>query len=102
MIAFTVLSLGTALCVPTLRDALHTPVPIVGEGLRTVGRHSLYVYLLHPFVTDALHTPEVGWIRSLVLGAAVTVAILVASCLVAGVLEQRPATSALRRRQYRG
>lgn len=88
VVAFTVLSLGASLCVPALRDALRTPLPVVGEPLRTIGRHSLYVYLLHPFVTDALHTPEVGWIRSLVLGAAVTVATLVASCLVAGVLER--------------
>jgi ABC-type arginine transport system permease subunit len=41
----------------------------------------------------------VGWVRSLVLGAAVTVAILVASCLIAGVLER---VGARRRRQYRG
>ncbi|MFD7308990.1 acyltransferase family protein [Promicromonospora sp. NPDC059942] len=86
--AFTVLSLGASLCVPALRDALRTPLPIVGESLRTVGHHSLYVYLLHPFVTDALHTPEVGWLRSMALGGAVTVAILVASCVVAGVLER--------------
>jgi fucose 4-O-acetylase-like acetyltransferase len=86
--AFTVLSLGASLSVPALRDALRTPLPIVGEGLRTVGQYSLYVYLLHPFVTDALQTPEIGWARSMALGAAVTVAILVASCIVAGVLER--------------
>lgn len=85
--AFTVLSVGAALAVPALRDALRTTLPVVGAGLRTVGKHSLYVYLLHPFVTDALATPEVGPLRSMALGAAVTVAILVASCVVAAVLE---------------
>ncbi|MFD2793228.1 acyltransferase family protein [Promicromonospora vindobonensis] len=98
VVAFTVLSLGASLCVPPLRDALRSRLPIVGEALGTVGKHSLYVYLLHPFVTDALQTPEVGWLRSLVLGAAVTVAILVASCIVAGTLERVGARS----RQYRG
>ena len=86
--AFTVLSLGASLYVPALREALRTPLPIAGEGLRMVGKHSLYVYLLHPFVTDALHVPEVGWVLSAVLGAAVTVAILVTSYVTARVLER--------------
>lgn len=100
--AFTVLSLGTALGVPLLRDVLRTPLPVLGEGLRTVGQYSLYVYLLHPFVTDALHTPEVGWVRSLLIGAAVTVAILVASYVVAGVLGRVLGRTASGDRQYRG
>lgn len=100
--AFTVLSLGTALGVPLLRDVLRTPLPVLGEGLRTVGQYSLYVYLLHPFVTDALHTPEVGWVRSLLIGAAVTVAILVASYVVAGVLGRVLDRTASGDRQYRG
>ena len=100
--AFTVLSLGTALSVPLLRDALRTPLPVLGEGLRTVGQYSLYVYLLHPFVTDALHTPEVGWVRSLLIGAAVTVTILVASYVVAGVLGRVLDRTASGDRQYRG
>jgi acyltransferase len=73
---FTVLSFGAALCIPAARDALRTPVPVIGAALAAVGQQSLYVYLLHPFVTNALRTPEIGWLRSMLIGGAVTIAIV--------------------------
>lgn len=85
---FAVLSAGAVMCVPAARDALRTPVPLAGPALRAVGELSLYVYLLHPFVTHALRTPEVGWLRSMLLGGAVTISIVVAAWAWAAATEQ--------------
>jgi fucose 4-O-acetylase-like acetyltransferase len=89
VLAFTVLSVGAALCVPAFREALRWPVPVVGAALAAIGRQSLYVYLLHPFVTNALRTPETGWLRSMLLGGCVTIAIVVTAWALVTAVELR-------------
>jgi fucose 4-O-acetylase-like acetyltransferase len=86
---FAVLSVGAAMCVPAARDALRSPVPLAGPALRAVGELSLYVYLLHPFVTHALRTPQLDWLRSMLLGGAVTISIVVAAWAWAAATELR-------------
>ena len=78
-----VLNLGLLSLLPVVLTWLDRPLPGVGKGLVIVGEYSLWVYLLHPFVTAAPWMPELGRPESYVLGVAVTLAIFVATVLVA-------------------
>ena len=81
-LGFLALNLGVCLMVPTALDRMSTPLPFAGKPLQLIGEYSLWVYLLHPFVTRLTLVDEGRWIVQRGWGVLVTLAILVASVLV--------------------
>jgi fucose 4-O-acetylase-like acetyltransferase len=79
---FLILNIGIGLSLPALLERMSTPFPLVGRPLQLIGEYSLWVYLLHPFVTRLTQIDEGKWIVQRAWGVAVTLAILVASVLV--------------------
>ncbi|HWC79375.1 MAG TPA: acyltransferase [Pseudonocardiaceae bacterium] len=89
-VGFIVLNIGVTLCVPAMVNRLATPLPWIGAGLVRIGRYSLWVYLLHPFITGSLQvSPARPVIEQRVAGLALTAAILVVSAAVTIPLARR-------------
>jgi fucose 4-O-acetylase-like acetyltransferase len=81
-LGFIALNAGLLLGLPSLLERLRRPLPGVGGYLSFVGRHSLWIYLLHPFVTMPVH--NLNWPSTMErpLGVLVTAAILAALAVV--------------------
>jgi acyltransferase len=75
-VGFLMLNLGLVSLVPWIVQRLDRPLPHLGRSLETVGRNSLWVYLLHPFVTDLFRDADLSVPVERVAGVALTVVIL--------------------------
>jgi acyltransferase len=72
-VGFQVLNVGATMCVPAALQALRRPVPVIGAALTRVGKHSLWLYLLHPFITEWLRRASFPLVTERLVGLAVTV-----------------------------
>ena len=90
-LGFLLLNLGLVSLVPAAVERLRRPLPLLGRSLGTIGRNSLWIYLLHPFVTELFRALELSVPVERITGAMLTVAIL--ACAV----QLSRARSALRR-----
>lgn len=61
------------MCVPAVLQALRRPVPVIGVALTRVGKHSLWLYLLPPFITEWLRRASFPLVTERLVGLAVTV-----------------------------
>jgi peptidoglycan/LPS O-acetylase OafA/YrhL len=95
-LGFLLVNVGVIAFVPALLEALSTRLPVVGGALVGIGRNSLWIYLLHPFVTEPLRRLELSGGTGIALGAAVTVGILAVATavLVVGARSPRRLSSA--------
>jgi fucose 4-O-acetylase-like acetyltransferase len=89
-VGFVVLNVGAVLSVPTVLGWLAEPVPVLGGALTRIGRYSLWVYLLHPFVTGPLQaSADRPGAEQRVLGLLVTAAILVTAAAATWAMDRR-------------
>jgi acyltransferase len=92
-LGFIVLNVGATLCVPALLDRLARPLPVVGDALVRIGRYSLWVYLLHPFVTGQLQlSTDHPLVEQRLAGLLVTALVLVSAAALTWPLARRGAT----------
>ena len=78
---FLSLNLAVALSVPAILERISRPIPLIGTPLALIGEYSLWVYLLHPFITRQFGIDEGSWLYQRAYGVGLTLAILVASVL---------------------
>lgn len=90
-VGFLLMNLGLVSLVPFALELLRRPLPLVGRSLGTIGRNSLWIYLLHPFVTELFRGLDLSVPVERITGALLTIAIL--ACAV----QLSRARSALRR-----
>jgi len=81
-LGFLSLNLAIGLSIPALLERISKPIPVIGVPLALIGEYSLWVYLLHPFVTRQLQIDDGSWLYQRAYGVGVTLLILVASVLV--------------------
>ncbi|WP_062383033.1 acyltransferase family protein [Demequina iriomotensis] len=85
-LAWLVLNIGAMSLVPPAIGWLERPLPAIGPSLATIGQYSLWVYLLHPFVTSGKVMPGAEiWGSSVPLSLAVTVLVLVVAVVLIAV-----------------
>ncbi len=89
-LGFLLLNVGVVAFVPRLLSTLSNGVPVVGGALVAIGQQSLWIYLLHPFLTEPLRRLDVTGGLGVVLGAAVTLAILAVSVAVIVAVARTP------------
>jgi len=97
-VGFLVLNLGIGLSIPGLLARLVTPLGIAGTPLQLIGEYSLWVYLLHPFITRITQLDEGPWLLRRGWGAVMTLVILIAAVLVILLWRRLPFSSAGRSR----
>lgn len=91
-VGFIVLNLGAVLSVPTVLEWLSRPLPVIGGALTRIGKHSLWVYLLHPFITGPLQVPAaVPVLEQRAVGLFVTAGLLTAAAFITWPIERRNA-----------
>jgi acyltransferase len=89
-VGFIVLNVGAVLSVPAVLARLSSPVPVIGGALTRIGRYSLWVYLLHPFVTGPFQIPvDRPVIEQRVAGLLVTAGVLVTAAGLTWAVERR-------------
>lgn len=89
-VGFIVLNVGVVLSVPAVLGLLSSPLPVVGGALTRIGRSSLWVYLLHPFVTGPFQIPvDRPILEQRVAGLLVTAGVLVTAAGLAWAVERR-------------
>jgi fucose 4-O-acetylase-like acetyltransferase len=89
-VGFIVLNIGAVLSVPAVLGLLSSPLPMVGGALTRIGRYSLWVYLLHPFVTGPFQIPvDRPILEQRVAGLLVTAGVLVTAAGLAWAVERR-------------
>jgi peptidoglycan/LPS O-acetylase OafA/YrhL len=89
-VGFIVLNIGVVLSVPAVLGLLSSPLPMVGGALTRIGRYSLWVYLLHPFVTGPFQIPvDRPILEQRVAGLLVTAGVLVTAAGLAWAVERR-------------
>lgn len=77
-VGFLLLNLSTVVVVPAAIDAADRWRAPVAEILATVGRHSLWIYLLHPFATRWVVRVDDGGLEGRLVGAVATALIVLA------------------------
>ncbi len=90
-IGFAALNTGLILLLPLLISALERPLPLIGEAMTRIGRGSLWIYLLHPFVTETFrHHDRESWRWR--LAAALITAAIAGICAAASQVLSRSAS----------
>jgi acyltransferase len=82
-LGFLALNVGFVALVPLMVRLLDRPLPVVGPALISVGRNSLWIYLLHPFVTDRFRSLDLTVPVERAAGVGLVIAILLAAYLLA-------------------
>ena len=81
-LAFLLLNVAWLPLLPRVVERLSAGGSVVLDGLGVIGRYSLWIYLLHPFVTEELHGLSATVPAERVIGAAVVAAVLVGATAV--------------------
>ncbi|MDN4484317.1 acyltransferase family protein [Demequina lignilytica] len=75
-VGFLVLNIGLCLAVPAILRAIERPVPLLGPAAALISTYSLWIYLLHPFVTQTFIVPSGSTLREVALGAGLAALIM--------------------------